>query len=405
MKIFYKLILVSLVGLLLASCAKESDDSTTAETTYDNALVNSASSVTTSSAKLADLMADSSSLMESRRIVRSLAPTWWDTTTSMNNDITNSGQVTPMSWMGTQLDEDAVRDNGSSINVFGRLKGELGIFCTVGMVLGTSNFDANGYPENGTYSAEITAALSTTILSTCGLDTGGQAMTVPITVSDAGGSIYEKKLVITPPGSEDQTIFIKMTSTEVKIASSSGSTQGSTDYGYKTIIDITDGVLKVEYVSIADDEADVVGGDAVAYFHRLYYNDSDNIGVVGSFIYGTGTSSADNAYILAGDPDAASPSFSLTFYDSAVNGAAVNKVCVDGSDGTITDDSNHCGGSDIANYEFPSDTASAFRDAWGGNDGASGEFYDGANYQTVSNATSLSFTDESDVKSALFSQN
>ena len=407
MRILSKLIAIFLLSILFISCAKEKEDSDLVTSSDDNALTGSTSKVNTSSAKLAALMTTSSKILEAKRIVQNLAPAWWDTTTAIPDPVSGSGNLTPKDWMGVQLNENAVRtSNGSAINVFGRLKGELGVFCTIGMVLGSDKFDANGYPTNGDHTAVITAALASSIKTKCGLDTGGQAVNVPITVSDAGGSIYDKKLVITtPPDNNIQTIYMKVTSTEVKIASSEGYTNSSIEYFSRTIVSIANDVLKVEYISASDDEANVAGGGAaaVAYFHRLYYNDADNIGIVGSFIYGNG--STDNAYLLSGDPDAASPAFSLTFYDSSVDSGTPHTVCVNGSTGVITDTANHCGGSNNANFLFPSNTAAGLRNTWGGNDGASGAFYDGANYLSISNTSDFTFTDETDFNTQVFSKN
>lgn len=395
----------------LVGCGKKDTTTSSGASTVSNAMTSATSSITTEANKISNLQTTASftglSYLNADHDneaywMPKAATAWWDTTTSLVNPVTNSGNITPKDWMGYQLKSDAKRTNGSYINVFGRLKSALEIFCAIGVASGVTS----GYPSNGAHTITFDSATKTKLDSQCNmtLDSGALGKSVTLTISDTSTTTYyDKKIVIdlTNLGQGSQTYYMRSTSSTINLATVELNTNNSIQYLYRTIVELdkTNNKLKVEYISAPVDGTKMTqsSAPAVGYFHRLYYSKADGLGIDGNFIYGNG--SADNAFILSGNPDASSPTYSLLFKDSNVDSDTYHTLCVNGSTGAVTDASNHCGGSNDSAYTLPSSNQAGLRSVFWNTT------YAGTDYNSVSETTHLTFTGKSDFKSTGFCKN
>ncbi len=203
-----QILISSLMVLALAtSCGSDSSGGGGGST---NGLVGTVSTVLSQANKVSGVLdtAKSNELITTENLAADeyLMTAWWDTTTGLPHPTDPTApNVTPKDWMGAQLDPDAVTvDNGSAVNVFGRLKTALGIFCALGIAAENAGqaIDSNGYLSAGAFSITFTADNVATMLSTCGVDASGMiGASVSITVAVETGT-YERSYTFDAPLSQ-----------------------------------------------------------------------------------------------------------------------------------------------------------------------------------------------------------
>lgn len=332
-----KFIFVFAVLAFNASCS-DSSSSSAKSTTVDNEITAVFSSVNSQVNKASGLSDQSSVQLANSDFNSLVAPNFdsaW-TTPSMNNPLTGSGNVSPMDWMGYQLSPNARRSNGSDINIFGRVKTGLGIFCAVGVAAGVQKIElTNGYPANGTYTITFTAALKEIMSSQCGVDTSNitTGMSMTLTVASATGN-YDKKYSF---DAFDQVYFVKYNSSVVNIASAEDQQSGSVS---RMILqwDKTANVLLAEYIH---NPGDATAGTNGVYAYRMYYDEANDDGQIMTYEGDDSSASNSNRYILAGKPDTGD-AFSLSMKIRDVLAHAELEACVNGSTGAIITDGSRC---------------------------------------------------------------
>ena len=313
----------SLMVLALAtSCGSSSSGSGGGSS---NALVGTVSTVL-SQANIVSGVLDSAKknqLSTSENLVTDeyLTTEWWDTDLSLPNPITGVGNVTPKDWMGKQLDPDAVNSDDASVNVFGRLKTALGIFCALGVGAESAGqaIDSNGYLPAGEFSLTFTSSNVATMLSSCGIDASDRVgFSVSITVAVETGT-YERSYTFGAPFS--QVYYVKNSGGEVNIA-----TGENDDYKSRTLVSMNQntGILKVEYVG--------VGGGLYGY--RLYYDENSDEGHLLTYEGDASVSSTYTRYTLAGKPKTGD-AFSLSMKSNNLASGVMKEGCVASATGDL----------------------------------------------------------------------
>lgn len=338
---FIKWILGLFLLMALVNCSNSSDSGSG---TVNNLVTNTYSAVTQQAAKAtgdAD-EALSSKPTTQKSFVPMAAPNFgnnWDVTAVVNNPITNSGMITIKEYMGTQLDDSAMNNNNSSVNVFGRLKTALMIFCAVGVGAGMSgvSVDSSGYPENGAHNITFSTGIKNQMTSQCGIDTSDipTGTTMVFTVSTSSGD-YDKMFTFS---TFNQTYLVRASSTEVNIAT--GEVHDGGNGVSRTVVswDKTTNVMRVEYVS--DPGTGFTPGSSGYYGYRLFYDETNDEAQL--FTYeGPDTALASaTRYILAGKPSTGDD-LSLSFKQGNVEGGAKLEACVNPNTGDILTDGARC---------------------------------------------------------------
>lgn len=249
-------------------------------------------------------------------------------------------------WMGYQLEPDARRTNGSSINIFGRLNDSIQIGCAI-MNLFPNIDSTTGYPANGeNIEVEFTSAAASILVNNCGfaadgVPPAGSALTATVT-TPADTALYDKKIVFALPaemGGATQIFYLRMNNDVINIANA--------EYGQylsRTLIAMTRAagskLVKVEYVSGAVDTTDSSGFE----LSRLFLDEANDEGAILS-IQGDQQSPPNQIiYTMRGKPAAGGEvgySARVTGYGSGNSDLNTNySACVDVDTGAIVTDND-----------------------------------------------------------------
>ena len=259
------------------------------------------------------------------------------------------GPVDVKDFLSYQVDPDAVRDNGSAINVFGRLKGSISQVCAL-MNLAPS-VDANGYPSDGTVSVTFTTAMNSVLTTKCGFaaaDLPPAGSTASFTISTpANTTYYDKKLRL---DNDDgyQNFYFRTSATAVNIQSVEVNDRGRSRS--LVALDRTTGALRAEYLAAPNAASD---GTAME-FERVYYDPTANVGamLVYDRDYKTDPTQVNRfALTLIGKPATptaeAAVGFRANGYGGFVWANSIYKACFTQSTGAIPggkDGINTCAG-------------------------------------------------------------
>lgn len=346
-KSLYSASILTISAIFMISCSKKSESTATA-VDNSNLIVNTYSSINSQVAKISGVVdADLTTASVAEQNIGIMAApnfdTYWATTALFQNILTNSGMITAKQYMGYHLKASATRADGSYINVFGRMKNALAIFCAVGHASTTLGIplDSSGYPVNGNHSITFTASLKTTMQTTCGISPNNipDNTVMVLTVADAAGS-YVKKFTFS---TFNQSYFVKMTSDEINIVSAESQSSGAVSRTVLSWNKLTN-VMRVEYVSA---QGTASASQAGVYVYRLYFDETNDIGLVLSAEGSAAQSTYESTrYILAGKPNTGD-AFSLSLildYGSGnqLNGGAVTEACVSSATGNILTDGSRC---------------------------------------------------------------
>ena len=263
----------------------------------------------------------------------------WDTNLVVNNPLTNSTMIPIKEYMGIQLDDSALNNNNSSVNVFGRLKNALGIFCAVGVGAGMSgvDVDTSGYPEDGAHTIIFTTGIKAQMTSQCGMDvsdipTGDQLI---ITVAASSGS-FDKSFSF---DMFNQTYLVRSTDSEVNIATGELHDNGISVSRSVVFWNKTTNVMRVEYVS--DPGTGFTPGNSGYYGYRLYYDETNDEAQIFTYEGPDNDYASATRYILAGKPSTGD-GLSLSFRQGNVNTGDMLEACVDPNTGDILTDGSRC---------------------------------------------------------------
>ncbi|MBS1984646.1 MAG: hypothetical protein JST16_10790 [Bdellovibrionales bacterium] len=269
----------------------------------------------------------------------------WDSGTVALPDGSGSS-VSIKEYMGKQLDPSAVGDDGHgrqfALNVFGRFNNAMMIGCALTQV-GADIDSATGYPNVGTVTMKLTSEALTKMKEKCGMSEADAtymgSITPPIEIgavisNPSDTTYYDRKVVMTLPeamsgsGGATQYFYMRYNSSEINILD----IEDQATFDSRTIValNLATKVLKVEYYSGSN--------GSNLYFHRLYYDQTNDIGKLATYYGSTGNRVS---YTLTGKPNAGG-TFALSF-DSDQTADYAGQACVNVSNGTVaTDDSLSC---------------------------------------------------------------
>lgn len=223
-------------------------------------------------------------------------------------------------YVGFLSDPNAVRGNGSSISVFGRVKTALGTPCAVAIILGS---EGGGIPTSSEQKViTFTAAHVSDLRTVCGMDISNKIGTT-ITVQfdpTTDKTYYDTKITLTM-GSNNMVSYIRITDAIIRVASIENNVEqanGGTRTGaYRTLVylDRVTGALSAEYLSFS---SNTVLTEKAGEFHRLYINKSNNEGVMISATLARQSAPASKyehskMYVLMGTPGAPTSNTAFTF--------------------------------------------------------------------------------------------
>ena len=213
------------LAVLISSCGS-SGSSQTAFGQYFTSMTNSM--------EAASLLTSTSTRNSSSRALAE-----WDTTAYMNDPRCSggatdphclSGAITLKDYMGVMIDESAVRDNGSAISIFGRIKNALMIGCAVMNVIA----DGSGsYPADGTHALTLDATTKAKIVANC--DVGEHDLdsaptgAIVVTVSSPASGVYAKKFsFLMTDRSNTQDFYLTYSSgSSLRIGTAEANTNGA----------------------------------------------------------------------------------------------------------------------------------------------------------------------------------
>ena len=390
-----QLILLFVFLALAFSCGGDSDSSLGGGgATVSNGMTNAYSGIAGQTAKLSDLSPGSSGFTKNQSDVSIMATAFganWSTNTNvMPDDTVNSGTTSIMEWMGHQINENAVRENGSSISILGRLKDAIGLFCALGVGIG--NVDGDGYPADGSITVNITSALASQINSQCNLD-ASDAIGMPITFTvstPTDTTVYDKKVVLNPPNGGTQTVYFRTTNAEINVGAVETYTldadedgaNGNDDKLSRTTVsyDKTNGIMRAEYIS-GYNEGPVATNQRLET-SRILYDENNDEGYILFKAYTSGNPDRTQ-FVLTGKPQTSGAEFALSFEHSTLD-ANERQACVVASTGNITGtDGTYC--SAVAGVSLAGISVSSINTTLDAG-------YNSTNFDTISESTTLSFT-------------
>jgi hypothetical protein len=188
-------------------------------------------------------------------------------------------------YLGFLADANAVRANGSSISVFGRIKTALGTPCAMMIVLGQKN--AGALPTSGAYSVTLASNHVSLIQQACGFDASNAVgMTLNLTfVPTSDTTNYDTKVVMSASNMGTITQYMRVNDSVVNVAvaehheyESGGDPFTSVSRTMVSLNRVT-GVLRAEYLSFGYKDDGTPGGDG-GEWHRLYVDEANHDGVM-----------------------------------------------------------------------------------------------------------------------------
>ena len=263
-------------------------------------------------------------------------------------------------YMGKQFNSELTRPNGSPINVFGRIKNALEIFCAFGSL--DLPLDADGYPENGDHAVIFTTAVMEGLAAedSCNIsfeknEAGDYTMldqTITLNVTDTTDtSIYDKKLSI-DMGANEMSFYMRYNDNVINIVSTEKNISGdNAGHEYRTIIqhDIDGDILRAEYIS-----APGISENDYLYFYRLYMT-STEARVLAFKGKGTSVDTEHIAYSAAGTLEDSTTTSALSVSISEEKNAASGgagfsdlNACINRMDGSVDADDAVACGTDLA---------------------------------------------------------
>ncbi len=390
-------------SLLFAGCDKDKDkDKDGEKDPLKNALVESVSALSSTIGEMATSSSYTASTSPSAvRLTKVVAPFGddWDVNENFPDDTATGGTlISTRDWMGQQLDKNARRDNGSGVSMFARLHDSLQIFCALGIALGTED-DAidpeTKYPNNGVYDVEFTSLLIAGMEKACKMEASSmEGSDVKITVANSSGS-YDKSITFeVVGGSSTQTYLMRFNGTSTNIA-----TAELNDFGVsRTVIayDAASKTVRLEYIS--GPAGDVVGADTHVSAYRMLYDAANKKGHMLSLDLNgpEPMTTTRTIYFLSTRPKTTDQKISLSMVSQYLdNPGETFGACVNADDGEIATDGLTCTATDssLVGVEVDKDFADTFETE-----------YDGANYDSVSPATTISFTADN-IQEVAFSRN
>lgn len=335
MKFFLNATTLLALGLSLNACSSGGGSGTT---TVSNSMTTTYSSVLGKANTIGETMeAPASSGLGIGILAAATTPNFndaWDVTATLPNSVTNSGSITVQQWMGNQLDPDLMNNDNAAINVFGRLKNALGIYCAVGVAAGMAGVTiTNGYPANGTFNVTFTASMVSQITSQCDMDVADmEGESLAVTVADATGD-YDKRFTFDDFG---QVYFIRSDDNEINIAT--GEVSDGIGSASRTLVawDLGTDVMRVEHVAVPGDASQPAG----VYGYRLYYDGTADEGQLMVYEGSEGNANESTRYVLAAKPETGD-GFSLSMSAQNLASNALFEACVS-PDGDILDDGDRC---------------------------------------------------------------
>lgn len=242
-------------------------------------------------------------------------------------------------WMTYQTDADAVRDNGSAINVFGRIKANLSQVCAI-MNL-APNLDANGNPVDGVQSVTFTQAMNDILVKSCNFaqaDIPANGTQVGFTASTPNDtSVYDKIIAIDDGAGSVQTYYIRSNTSTVNIQSIEVNT--SPDRYSRSVMSLnrSTGAVRAEYVTAPKTAS---SGDAIE-FQRVFFDPSANDAALLSYTRDFLGSPNRVAFAMHGRPSTTTAQMALSFRAQGFGGyswGTVNGGCITQNTGAIATD-------------------------------------------------------------------
>jgi hypothetical protein len=286
----------------------------------------------------------------------------WTSSSAVKLPDNSDTSVSVKDFMGKQLDPDAtgVGDGGRTfyLNVFGRFSNSMMIGCALGNLSATVDA-ATGYPAAGTETMTMTAANAAILVSNCGLTqseadyftglTTPAAITATISIP-ADTTYYDRKVVMAldaQMGGATQTFYFRYNADAINILNA----EDGASFDSRTVVALnrSTNVLRVEYYS---------GGSGNLYFHRLYYDQTNDIGHLATQY---GSASQYSKYTLSGKPNTSSATMALSFKKDQNSSVIDASACVNPSTGDIaTDNSLACTltGTDVSSATVLTDALS-----------------------------------------------
>ncbi|MCC6137093.1 MAG: hypothetical protein IT287_00545 [Bdellovibrionaceae bacterium] len=265
----------------------------------------------------------------------------WDTEVGFMDEREEPAVSTSIKeYMGIQFQEDAIRPNGSSINVFGRISNAASIICIVANTVSSATSAAlvTSAPQTITF----TTAVKNTMVNTCGFaseDLVNLPETATLTFSSAAPStIFDLKISL-DFGGDTQEMFTKWGASDGTIAFAGNEDNDNGRTRTVVIYNSTTGLLKAEYLSKSK------GDSYCMTAHRLWKNETSGAARVFTvtdcgFDNATDTSGTNNfRYIVDGntnDSNGTHLSLAMTFAGYS-SGNGTYEACVQKSDGSSVD--------------------------------------------------------------------
>jgi hypothetical protein len=360
-------LVTSLVAVLaLTSCGHDdARPATTGNAVFNNAI----SSVTASLAGVGGLMPSVAFAPRARRVPRTaliesprtgLAGIWAGAATIAHPACSGgasdphcqagSNQVNAKDYMGYQIDPDAERDNGSAINIFGRINSSLSIACAI-MNLAPNVDASTGYPSNGTFTVTFTSSSASVLTTYCGFSASnvpspGESVSIT-TSTPADTSVYDKKMVITLDanmGGGTQTFYLRTNSSAINILSA----ELNSDNLSRNIIayDRTTRVGRAEYISGPNT---IVANNGGTEFQRLYIDETNDVASMLSYSRDFNSMTVNRmSFSLVGKPATAGSEVAVSMRAEGYGGlgyATIYKGCVNSDTGALSgDDTSACAG-------------------------------------------------------------
>jgi len=406
------LIAAATASLLLGACASKEADTSSDERP---SLALSLSSATDQLKSLDTLMPDNATLAltsaRSAQLFSNTTPLWagadWMSHPMCSGGASDphcqsgSNMVNLKEWMGYQIDPEAVRDNGSSINIFGRVQTAVQSICALSTALPT---DSDGQLSVGETEVVFDEALVTTLSEDCGMDASTMVgRTAAITVArTTDATYYDFKVSAVNDDSSISTFYLRYNSEEVNVAMGESRDGGMS----RTLLsyDIGAKLARAEYVSSNAGATSNQGGE----FGRLYYDATNDDGAITYSTFDFQGTPNRLIYTLRGKPEngtevafsVRSSGFGITSIDAGYSFNTIFNACINQDNGDIiTDNSVSCAGSVTGTATDDAGFVALFTDLYSSTD-ASG-YLDYVDASVCNETVHVPFTTAGEIFSAL----